>query len=177
MSSDNTSVEFNDVRMFHQKFGMLDSATPTHLTKRKLTERIKFLQEELNEFAEGCGLDNEYHKSTESMEIVDSGADQDLAAQADALVDLVYVALGTASMMGLPWIELWEDVQRANLSKVRGVKPTRNNKVDVIKPAGWVGPKTKAILLTAGYDQALFSSPCRFSGERVIDEEKCLDDQ
>ena len=37
----------------------------------------------------------------------------------DALIDLTYVAMGTAYMMGLPWQDLWDEVQRANMSKVR----------------------------------------------------------
>lgn len=128
---------FDDVKAFHRKFEMLDNDTPRHLTKRKLFERVEFLQEEL-------------------MELSVAVLDQDLAAQADALIDLVYVAMGTASMMGLPWEELWDDVHRANMAKVRGTTH-RGNKVDVMKPEGWVGPKTMDILNRHGYDASTHS--------------------
>ncbi len=101
------------------------------MTKRKLVERVECLQEELTEFAQACEA-------------------QDLEAQADALVDLIYFALGTAVMLGLPWKQLWRDVQRANMAKERG-ETQRGHKVDVRKPAGWVPPQGLAILQRAGY--------------------------
>lgn len=128
---------FHDVKTFQLKFGQLVHAEPTHLTRRKLQERIDFLQEELDEFKKACD-------------------EQDLAEQADALVDLVYVALGTANMLGLPWKALWDDVQRANMAKVRGVGK-RGHLVDCIKPEGWIGPQTMRILESAGYVQAVHS--------------------
>ncbi len=137
-----------DVRRFHQKFALLVSLSPTHLTKRKLKERIECLREELGEFIEACGLELLYKENGVALE--ESGRAQDLAGQADALVDLVYFALGTAVMMGLPWQELWDDVQRANMAKERGVSH-RGHKVDCIKPPGWQPPLTEDILKAAGY--------------------------
>lgn len=84
-------------------------------------ERARFLNEELTEFCEAYS----------------SG---DLVGVSDALADLVYVALGTAYRMGLPFDQIWCAVQEANMRKVSG--PTkRGNKVDACKPAGWVGPE------------------------------------
>lgn len=123
---------YSDVRAFQLKFGQLVGDKPRHLTKRKLLERIAQMQEELDEFKDAVETD-------------------DIAGQADALVDLVYFALGTANHMGLPWQALWDDVQRANMSKVAGVKPERGFLVDCIKPDGWVGPRTMQILLEHGY--------------------------
>ena len=128
---------YTDVRDFQLKFGMLVHDKPVHLTLRKLNERRLFMQEELNEFLTAC-------------------VDQDLAGQADALIDLVYVALGTAISLGLPWEALWDDVQRANIGKVRGIGK-RGDLVDVIKPPDWVGPSTELILAAAGYVQAIDS--------------------
>lgn len=115
--------EMEDVRAFHEKFGQLNNYEPGFLTRRKLEERARFLQEELDELLAAPTLD----------------------LQADALVDLVYVAKGTAVMMGLPWTALWDDVQRANMAKVRGMTH-RGNLVDVCKPDGWVGPRGAWIL-------------------------------
>lgn len=47
------------------------------------------------------------------------------------------------------WAELWADVQRANMSKERALKASdskRGSTWDVVKPTGWVGPQTEAII-------------------------------
>lgn len=142
-----TSKEFADVRAFHQKFELLCFDTPGHLTLGKLKERIEFMQEELNEFMDASGFDRVGYWEIEA----DEGAKQDLAKQADALIDLVYVAMGTAVMMGLPWDAMWDDVQRANMAKVRGVTK-RGHAVDVTKPPGWKGPQGEVILHSHGYN-------------------------
>lgn len=120
--------EMEDVRAFYEKFKQPTSSTPTQdlASPTRLQERIDFMQEELDEFKEG--------KET-----------RDMALMADSLIDLVYVIKGTAIEMGLPWEELWQDVQRANMAKVTGMTK-RGIKIDVMKPPGWVGPKTEAIL-------------------------------
>jgi predicted HAD superfamily Cof-like phosphohydrolase len=142
--------EFLMVRTLYRRFGFIESAAPTHLTKRKLKERIVMMREEVNEF-------------------VDAVERQDLAGMADALVDLVVFAKGTASMMGLPWRALFDDVDRANSTKVRG--PTKRGfRDDITKPPGWVGPRTDNILAAAGYDRRNFTT------NFVVDEAKCLDD-
>lgn len=122
-----------DVVAFHGKFGLTMGRSPRRLTRRKAVERINFLAEEL-------------------AELKTAVFNKDLPGQADALVDIVYVALGTAAMMGLPWGELWDDVQRANMAKVRGVGK-RGNLEDVVKPPGWAPPNGSAILRKHGYDK------------------------
>lgn len=115
----------DDVKAFHEKFQVPMAAVPSLLDPDALSFRLKFLYEELHEFE-------------------DSAKWQDLEGMADALVDLVYIAMGTALMMGLPWQDLWNNVQRANMTK-RLAKPDgsdskRGNPLDVVKPPGWVGP-------------------------------------
>lgn len=47
------------------------------------------------------------------------------------------------------WQDLWNDVQRANMSKERALKATdskRGSTYDVIKPEGWLPPQTDAII-------------------------------
>lgn len=149
----NIDKEHADVHQFHTKFQQLRQEVPVHLTERKLKERSDFMQEELNEFIEACKTQN-------------------LAGQADALIDLVYVAKGTAVMLGLPWAQLWDDVHRANMAKVVGMTH-RGNLVDVRKPAGWVGPKTMEILEWAGYDQFYY----RPHVNAPVYEHLCHDDE
>lgn len=150
-SSMDQDKELSDVRAFHHKFDILNNGkTPTMLTKRKLQERIECMQEELDEFK----------AAVES---------QDFPEQADALIDLVYFAKGTAVMMGLPWEELWDDVQRANMAKVRGVGK-RGHAVDMVKPEGWRKPDGALILKAHGFNRDTFST------DGVLDETKCSDD-
>lgn len=133
-----------DVLQFMLKFGQVprrldggEFTTPHHITERKLKERLDFLQEELKEFRDAILI-------------------QDMEGMADALVDLVYVAKGTAHLMNLPWNELWADVQRANMAKVRGIG-ARGNLVDCIKPPGWEPPNTGLILEEAGYEATVLN--------------------
>lgn len=126
--------ELADVRAFHDKFGFFVFDRPGHLTTRKARERYEFMLEELCEF----------HKAVE---------EQNLEGQGDALIDLVYVAKGTALMLGLPWEEMWEEVQRANMDKVHG-RTHRNNAADVTKPKGWMPPQHEIILACNGYDRS-----------------------
>ena len=144
--------EVEDVRAFHQKFEILNSDTPQMLTQRKLTERWECMAEELAEFKAAI-------------------ASQDFAEQADALIDLVYFAKGTAVMMGLPWAELWDDVQRANMSKVRGVGK-RGHAVDMVKPEGWKKPDGESILKAHGFLRTRFTTE-----DGVVVEDFCADDE
>jgi len=127
------SKEFHDVYVFNKKFDLLIGDGPGHLSIEKMRERVSFMQEELDELRRAA-LNN------------------DLPEQADALVDIVYVALGTVIMLGLPWLDLWDEVQRANMTKVRGTTK-RGNKVDVTKPEGWRAPEHAAILDEHGYNR------------------------
>jgi predicted HAD superfamily Cof-like phosphohydrolase len=122
--------ELNDVLAFHQKFGVPMPQEPSFLGPEAFGFRMKFMQEELNEF-------------------YDDHTAGDMLKAADALVDLVYVTLGTALMMGLPWPRLWEEVQRANMAKERAKnagESKRGTALDVIKPPGWTAPDHSAAL-------------------------------
>lgn len=136
----------SDVGDFHKKFGLHavtetsrgSDAGPTgaEADEHLMEFRTKFMQEELDEFKKGY----------------DEG---DIAQMADALVDLAYVVFGTAHLLGLPWDDLWNDVQRANMTKERaaadGSNSKRGSSFDVVKPAGWVGPRTADILSAFGF--------------------------
>lgn len=114
-----------DVYDFHEKFGIEQPDSPRHLPEELAHFRLKFLLEELNEY--------------ESALIAG-----DLETQHDALIDLVYVALGTALISGFDFEEGWDRVQRANMAKERalpdGSNSTRFSKFDVVKPEGWTPP-------------------------------------
>ena len=65
--------------------------------------------------------------------------------QADAMIDLIYFALGTLVEMGLEADELFDIVQKANMAKLwPDGKPHYNPKDGkVIKPDGWEDPAPK----------------------------------
>lgn len=134
--------DFTDVGDFHRKFGLHtsdDAPGPTGAENdaELINFRIKFLSEELEEFELGWDQD-------------------DHAQMADALIDLVYVAMGTAHLLGYPWEQLWSDVQAANLAKERAASDGSNSKrgssFDVVKPEGWTPPDTAAVLRRNGFE-------------------------
>lgn len=119
-----------DVLAFQQKFEVPMASQPTFLDDAAFNFRFKFLEEELTEFR-------------------DSHLAGDMHGAADALVDLDYVLHGTALMMGLPWPRLWDEVQRANMTKERAThagQSKRKSALDVIKPPGWTAPDHTAAL-------------------------------
>lgn len=111
-----------DVVDFHEIIlDVYAPSTPTLRSSEYCVERTRFLAEELTEFS-------------------DAAAKGDLVGVSDALADIVYVALGTAHMMGLPFEDIWRAVQSANMNKRRGITK-RGNAIDAVKPEGWVGPE------------------------------------
>lgn len=123
-------TNFQDVHAFHVKFGLPIPPEPTLLDNDTLHFRFNFMEEELRE-------------------LLIAHSNGNLADAADALIDLVYVAMGTAVMMGLPWEELWTEVQRANLTKERATRvedSKRGSLLDVVKPEGWRAPDHKPII-------------------------------
>ena len=149
---------YYDVGEFHRKFGLESyfmSGREPHLIEDPSLQafRNKFMDEELAEYKEA----------------VVAG---DLPKAADALIDLVYVVLGTAHLHHLPWQALFNEVQRANMQKERceishpydeGMgqgaccgapkhkHSLRGNINDVIKPPGWKPPNIAAVLRQCGW--------------------------
>lgn len=110
-----------DVIDFHQKFQLEQQG---ELTQETMLLRIRQMQEELAEYVTGLTA-------------------KDRAQQLDALIDLVYFALGTAYLSDFDFEEGWRRVQEANMQKIRATSPLdskRGSTFDVIKPKGWVAP-------------------------------------
>jgi predicted HAD superfamily Cof-like phosphohydrolase len=128
------STMLSDIRDFHVKFGLEYTGVPRLLPKDLADFRIKFLNEEYQEYIKAV-------------------AENDLEGSLDALVDLVYIALGTAYLQGLPFKAGWDIVQNCNMAKVRaaadGANSKRGSKHDVVKPEGWQGPDYSKILTGA----------------------------
>ena len=117
------------VAMMHKKFGILPHLEPTLLDTDDFLGRMEMVLEEVMEAMRG-------HRN------------RDLPEVADALIDCAVFLMGTAHLMGLPWDELFAEVQRANCTKERGTG-IRKNKLDLIKPPGWTSPNIAGILFRA----------------------------
>jgi len=130
---------FTDVGKFHTKFGLDNANTrvgPRGELPRELIDfRLRFLKEELEE-------------------LTIAYATNDQEGIADALVDLVYVALGTAHLHGFPWEMLFYEVHSANMKKERATRAedsSRGSTHDVIKPFGWTKPDVAGVLKQHGW--------------------------
>ncbi len=206
-----------DVRRFHDKFGLTTPAAFTQLPDDLHRFRTGFFNEELNEYeaagnradlAEAfdalidlvyiiCGASllhgidtDEFYEMIETTEcycydlfdsdeppkvkpgfltlknhyeflrmmrknigLFEEGHQLNMEAKTRAaLTGLYQSVMMCASDMGCTadmWDELWSDVQRANMSKVRAERPSdskRGSVWDVVKPAGWVAPRTAEIV-------------------------------
>lgn len=123
MAPDRSSLMI-DIIEFHQKFSLAYDGPPRELPPDLSGFRSGFLCEELREYTDG----------------VIRG---DKEKQLDALVDLVYVALGTAYLHGFDFDEAWRRVHAANMAKVRTAREEdskRGSSFDVVKPPGWTPP-------------------------------------
>ena len=72
----------------------------------------------------------------------------DIHGCVDALIDVVYIALGTANMLGLnedQWNECWDKVHAANMSKELSLD-TEGHKLGVTKPANFIAPDFASVL-------------------------------
>lgn len=121
--------ETADVNACHYAFDLpIGVQGPRFFDSGDVQKRIDFLDEELTEFKEA----------------VHNG---DLAKAIDGLIDLVYVAKGTAIMFGVNagiWAEAWNEVHAANMRKVK--TNIDNYHFGLAKPEGWVPPDIEGVL-------------------------------
>jgi predicted HAD superfamily Cof-like phosphohydrolase len=134
-----------DIEEFHKKFELTYEGKPRTLPKDLVKFRQNFLNEELAEYEASANKFQEYldifhaYSQTPDPNVINHA----LELQLDALVDLVYVALGTAYLHGFNFKEAWRRVHAANMQKVRATKASesqRNSTHDVVKPPGWQPP-------------------------------------
>jgi hypothetical protein len=73
---------------------------------------------------------------------------ENLTEVADALVDSVYVLLGCAVAMELPWDALWKEVHDSNMRKVhKDGTVHRREDGKILKPEGWKPPDLFKIIM------------------------------
>lgn len=109
----------DDVAEFHAKFGLAYDGPPRVLDDEMQILRDTQLDEELTEYAEA----------------------PDDEARFDALIDLVYFAIGTCVLRGWDFREGWRRVHARNMLKERAKSASdskRGSQFDVVKPPGWI---------------------------------------
>lgn len=115
---------WQDVRDFHIAFNHPTKDVPVLLSPERVKARADWMQEEVIEFVEAT----------------------DISGQADAMVDLMYFALGTLVEMGVQPEVLFDIVHEANMSKLwEDGKPRYREDGKVIKPATWVDPHPRLL--------------------------------
>lgn len=130
---------FDDVGDFHHKFGLGNTthgeSGPVGMPAELFDFRLRLMQEELNEYSDAVLAGDE-------------------AGAFDALLDLVYVTMGTAHLQGFPWQEGWNRVQAANMTKIRATtndQSLRGGTWDVVKGPDFVPPDIEGLLIEYGW--------------------------
>ena len=119
-----------DIDSFHKKYKFEKNEKVGIPDDNELVNfRTSFLMEELAEYTQAI-------------------TKKDAAGALDALVDIVYIALGTAWLFNLPFEQAWQEVQRANMSKIRTKSKSkkRGTSFDVVKPKGWRPPDIEQVI-------------------------------
>ena len=109
----------NQVAEFHRTFNAPILETPQIPSKERCELRVSLLQEELNELKKAIN-------------------DNDLVEIADALCDLQYVLSGAVLEFGLgeKFVELFNEVQRSNMSKACDTELQAQETVENYKAKG-----------------------------------------
>lgn len=133
---------FQDIEDFHHKFGLEYKGKARNLPADLEKFRTMFLGEELAEYITVNPIDHRFITDAVDSCLEDT-VRPPLEKQFDALIDLVYVALGTAYLQGFDFDEGWRRVHECNMKKVRALKASdsaRGSTQDVVKPKGWTPP-------------------------------------
>ncbi len=120
--------EYYMVKEFHEAFNHPFADTPKLMNLDRAEKRCSWMDEEVREFIEAT-------------------KNKDIYEQVDAMVDLIYFALGTLVEIGVPPSDIFEIVQNANMNKLweDGKPRFRESDGKVIKPSNWVDPHNKIV--------------------------------
>lgn len=136
-----------DIVDFHTKFEQQYNGPARPLPDELQHFRLKFLEEELEEYVDYVRM-----LRLSKPDVPAKG----LEGAFDGLIDLVYVALGTAYLHGFDFREGWRRVHEANMKKVLANpegddRSHRDAKFDIVKPEGWTPPSLNDLVDPAHY--------------------------
>lgn len=119
-----------DVYKFNQEIiGTKQPKVPEVLNRERLLFALTAMYEELHEFTVASNSNN-------------------VGESLDAIIDLIYFALGRAYEMGITeeqFKKCWNNVQQKNMQKKKGTK-NRGTSQDAMKPEGWTAADLNDIL-------------------------------
>lgn len=118
--------EYEKVKQFQKAFNCPYSEKPVFMGDKRASERADFMSEEIREFVDATNI----------------------YEQADAMIDLIYFALGTMVEMGVKPKEIFDIVHNANMTKLwdDGKVHFRESDNKVMKPPNWEDPEPKIII-------------------------------
>ena len=116
---------FTDVKTFMETFGQIVRTKPQFPDEKTMQLRYELIKEELNELEQAMKTKN-------------------LKEIADALTDILYVTYGAGYAYGINLDKCFQEVQRANMSKLgKDGKPIYNEKGKVMKGSNYSEPNLK----------------------------------
>ena len=116
---------FTDVKTFMETFGQIVRTKPQFPDEKTMQLRYELIKEELNELEQAMKTKN-------------------LKEIADALTDILYVTYGAGYAYGINLDKCFQEVQRANMSKLgKDGKPIYNDKGKVMKGPNYSEPNLK----------------------------------
>lgn len=149
MNAFNTNQEFTpltDIARFHEKFGLEQNNTKVIVSTEPEPEEALLFESWIKHNHGKMTIEEwelrHVRLADEADEYAEAVEAEDDEETLDALVDIIYIALGTAYRRGWDFAEAWKRVHTANMEKQRG--NSTNSKYgsgfDIIKPQGWSGP-------------------------------------
>ena len=116
---------FEEVKIFMETFSQEVRTKPRFPEEKTMQLRLDLIKEELNELEQAMKTKN-------------------LKEVADALTDILYVTYGAGYAYGINLDKCFEEVQRANMSKLgKDGKPIYNEKGKVMKGPNYSAPNLK----------------------------------
>ena len=113
---------FSSVKFFMEKFGQMVRTKPQFPDDKTMQLRLNLIKEELSELEDAMKTKN-------------------LKEIADALTDILYVTYGAGYAYGIDLDKCFEEVQRANMSKLgEDGKPIFNEQGKVMKGPNYIKP-------------------------------------
>jgi hypothetical protein len=116
---------------------MMNQPKSWHVMAREFNSKVRLLPRKpiyLNEYER----ERQYVMMLEELE--EFVASKTAVEQIDALLDLIYVALGAVCEMGINPDPLFRIIHEANMQKVQGGRPLQDENGKVQKPEGWQDP-------------------------------------
>ncbi|MFC5986958.1 hypothetical protein [Marinicrinis lubricantis] len=140
------------VKQFHRVFRSPYAERPQLLDRGTISEKDESMLQSLEQFVkemkvssiEGNGGRMLARTSWMLEELCEFTRAETIEDQADALIDLIYFAMGTFVEMGVRPEKLFEIVNEANMSKLwPDGEPHFNEQGKIVKPEGWQPPEEK----------------------------------